>query len=181
MAITAGNILRKLSIKTGTAGNSLPQTDPNASLGKYISTTQISATALNNLWDDVSGAENAASDVEYRCWFVHNSHASLTLQGAVAYIFSEVAGGASVALAVDTTPASAISSASAQALSVADENTAPAGLTFSSVCVDINTALALGDIPAGYCKAIWERRTAANTAAVSNDGRVIRIAGGTAA
>lgn len=180
MAIVASDLKTKLSVKSGAAGNSTAGT-PAGSLGKYISTTEISGTALNNLFDDVSGAENEASDVEYRCFFIHNAHASLTLQGAVVYIYSEVSGGTAVALAVDSTAASAIGSASAQAMEVADESTAPADLTFYTSCVSLATALALGDIAAGSCKAIWVKRTAANTAAVANDGCVIRISGGTAA
>lgn len=181
MAIVARDIKFKLSIKTGSAGNSAAQSDVNASLGKYISTTELSGTALNNLFDDVSGAENAASDVEYRCIFVHNDHGSLTLYGAVAYIYSEVSSGTSVALAVDSTAASAIGASAAQALEVADESTAPTAITFYTSCVSLATALSLGDIPAGSCKAFWIRRTAANTAAVAADGCVIRVSGGTAA
>ena len=180
MAIVAGDILKKLSVKTGEAGNSTAGT-PAGSLGKYISTTELSGTSLNNLFDDVSGAENEASDVEYRCLFIHNAHGSLTLQGAVIYIYSEVSGGTAVALAVDTTAASAIGSASAQALEVADESTAPAGLSFSTSCVSLATALAMGNIAAGQCKAVWVKRTAANTAAVAADGMVLRVSGGTAA
>jgi hypothetical protein len=78
--ITSSDLKLKLSIKTGSAGNSQAQGDPNASLGKYISTTEITDATLDNLFDDVSGDENAAGTVEYRCLFVHNAHASLTLQ-----------------------------------------------------------------------------------------------------
>jgi hypothetical protein len=180
MAIVASELGYYLSLKTGVAGNASAQADPNESLGKYVSTTELSGTALNNLFDDVSGAENEASDVEYRCVFVRNKNASLTLQGAVAYIYSEVSGGTSIAISVDTTAASAIGASAAQALEVADESTAPTGLSFSSP-VTLATGLSLGNIAAGYCKALWIRRTAANTAAVANDGGVIRVSGGTAA
>jgi hypothetical protein len=181
MAISGDtDILYRLSTKSGSAGNSLSQGDPNASLGKYISLTDWSATALNNLFDNVSGSENAASDVEYRCIFVLNNHGSLTLQGPVAYISAEVAGGCSVAIGVDTTAASLKGASSAQAVSAADESSAPAGISFSSPTT-VATGLALGDIAAGYCKAIWVRRTAANTVAVDADGFTLTIAGGTAA
>ena len=179
MAIVAGDILKKLSVKTGEAGNSTAGT-PAGSLGKYISTTELSGTSLNNLFDDVSGAENEASDVEYRCLFIHNAHGSLTLQGAVIYIYSEVSGGTAVALGVDTTAASAIGSSSAE-LEVADESTAPAGVSFSTSCVSLATALSMGNIAAGQCKAVWVKRTAAKTAAVAADGMVLRVSGGTAA
>mgnify|MGYP007046557095 CR=1 FL=1 len=131
-AITSGEILLKRSIKTGTAGNQSAQTDANASLGKYISTTQWTGGSANDLFDDISGAENAASTVDYRCIFVHNSNAANALQNAVVYLSSEVAGGASIAVGADTTAASALGSASAQALEVANETTAPSGVSFSS-------------------------------------------------
>jgi hypothetical protein len=181
MAITASDILFKLSIKTGSAGNSSAQGDPNASLGKYISTTQVSGTALNNVFDNVSGSENAASENEYRCVFVHNAHATLTLENAKVWINAETAGGASVAVAADSTAASAIGSASAQALEIANEDTAPAGpLTFSSP-TSYATGVALGNIPAGQCKAFWIRRTTANTTALDNDGLTWEVGGDTAA
>ena len=180
MAITSSDIKYKLSIKTGSAGNSAAQPDPNASLGKYISTTEISGTALNNLFDDISGDENAASEAEYRCIFIHNAHASLTLQSPVVWIQSEVAGGAAVAISVDTTAASAIGSSSAQAKEVADENTAPSSQTFSSPTTK-GAGLSLGDIPAGSCRAVWIRRTAANSAAANADGVTLRVEGDTGA
>lgn len=179
MPIAASDILFKYSTTAGTAGNSNPGTAAG-SLGKYISTTEITSGVLNNLFDDVTGDENAASDVEYRCFFVHNNHGSLTWQNVVVWINAEVAGGADTAIAVDTTAASAIGSASAQALEIADEDTAPSGLTFSSP-TSKGTGLAVGDIQAGYCKAIWVRRTATNSSALSNDGATLRVEGDTAA
>jgi hypothetical protein len=180
MAITATDILFKLSTTAGSAGNSTAQSDPNLSLGKYISTTQVTDATLHNLFDVVTGDENAASDVEYRCIFVHNAHASLTWQAPVVWLSAEVSGGASAAISVDTTAASAIGASSAQAKQVADENTAPSSQTFSSPTSKA-AGLALSDIAAGSCRAIWIRRTAANTAALNNDGVTIRCEGDTAA
>lgn len=179
MPIVASDIKLKLSVKTGSAGNSTAGT-PAGSLGKYISTTEISAVALNNLFDDVTGDENAASDVEYRCVFVHNAHATLTLLGAVVWLDAEVAGGTAAAISVDTTAASAIGATAAQAKEIADEGTAPTSQTFSSPTTKA-TGLAIGDIPAGSCRAVWVRRTAANTAALDNDGFTLAVAGDTAA
>jgi hypothetical protein len=180
MAITATDILFKLSTTAGSAGHSTAQADPNASLGKYISTTQITDASLHNLFDVVTGDENAASDVEYRCIFVHNAHASLTWQAPVVWLSAEVSGGAVAAISVDTTAASAIGAAPAQAKQVADESTAPATQTFTAPTTK-GTGLALADIPAGSCRAIWIRRAAANTAALNNDGVTIRVEGDTAA
>ena len=180
MAITATDLLFKLSVKTGAAGNSTAQGDPNQSLGKYISTTALT-TSLNGLFDNISGAENAASTVDYRCVFIHNNHGSLTYQNAVVYMSAEVAGGANVAIAVDNIAASAVGSASAQAAEIATETTAPTGVgTFSSPTT-AGAGLSLGSIAAGSCKAVWVRRTATNSAALDADGFTLAISGDTAA
>lgn len=183
MAITATDLLFKHSTTAGAAGNSTAGT-PAGSLGKYISTTELSGTAQNNLFDDVSGAENAASDVEYRCFFLHNAHATLTYQNAVVYLSGgDPAGGANVAIAVDSTAASAIGSASAQALQIADEGdsgTALSGLTFSAPTT-AGTGLSLGNIGPGQCRAVWVRRSATNSAAVTGETVTLAVSGDTAA
>ncbi len=181
MAITAADIKFKLSIKTGSAGNSLPQTDPDASLGKYISTTEITDATLDNLFDDVTGDENAASDIEYRCFFVHNTHATLTWTDVMVWISAEVSGGANAAIGIDDKAASAIGASDAQAEEVADEETAPGGGVSFSSPTSKATGLSLGDLAPGYCRAIWVRRTAANSAALNNDGVTISCEGDTSA
>ena len=153
---------------------------PGASLGKYISTSTIADATLNALFDDISGAENAASTVDYRCVFIHNSNAANALQNAVIWLSAEVAGGASIAIGVDPTAASAIGSASAQAVTIASETTAPAGVSFSSPTT-AGTGLSLGTIPSGQCKAVWFRRTAANSAALNSDGVTWSVQGDTGA
>lgn len=176
-AITSGEILLKRSVAAA-AGNTTAQADPNASLGDQVSTTQWTGGSANDLFDDVTGAENAASDVEYRCVFVHNTNGANVLENAVVYLSAETAGGASIAVGADPTAASAVGSASAQAVTIADENTAPAGVTFSSPTT-AETGVALGNIGVGQVKAFWVRRTAANTAALSNDGVTIAVTGDT--
>lgn len=174
MAVAASDVLIKHSVKTGSAGNSTAQADPNASLGKYISTTQVS-TAANGAFDNITGAENAASTVDYRCHFVHNAHATLTIENVGVYLSAEVALGASVALAVDNIAVSVIGATGAQAAEIANETTAPSGVgTFSSPTT-AGTALSLGTIPAGSCRAFWIRRTAANSAALDADGYTLGV------
>lgn len=180
MAIANTDILMKLSITSGAAGNAAAQTDPNASIGKYVSTTTMAAGALG-LFDNVSGPENAASDVEYRCVFVLNNHATLTYYSAVVYLSAEVSGGTSCAIATDNVAASAKGASSAQAALVANETTAPTACSAFSSPTTRATGLSLGDIPAGQVRAFWVKRTAANTGAVDADGVTLAIAGDTAA
>jgi hypothetical protein len=178
MAITATDILYKFSVSAA-AGDTTVGTAAG-SLGDQISTTQITDATLHNLFDVVTGDENAASEAEYRCFFVHNNHGSLTWENVVVWLSAETAGGAVAAISVDTTGVTAKGSASAQAKTIANENTAPATQTFSSPTTK-GTGLSIGNIPAGSVAAIWVRRTAANTAALDLDGVTIRCEGDTAA
>lgn len=176
-AITSGEILLKYSVSAA-AGNTTAGT-ANTSLGDQISTTAWAGGALNDLFDDISGAENAASTVDYRCIFVHNSNASNILENAVVYLSAEVAGGASIAIATDNLAASAIAAASAQAAAIGTETTAPSGVSAFSSPTTIGTGLSLGNIGIGQCKAFWIRRTASNSAALSADGVTIAVTGDT--
>lgn len=171
MPIVASDILFKYSV-AASAGDTTAGTAAT-SLGDQISTTQIASQLL---FDDVSGAEAAAGDVEYRCFFVHNNHASLTLQGAVFTLTSQVAGGGAIDVGLDPTATSAKGSASAQAVTVANESTAPAGVTFSA------GPLTIGDLAPGQVKAVWARRTVtAGAAAVTGDGFDWSVTGDTLA
>jgi hypothetical protein len=175
-AITSAELLWKYSVAAA-AGDTTAGTAAG-SLGDQISTTQIPDATLNAIFDDISGAENAASAVDYRCPFIHNTNGANALENAVAYISSEVAGGASISIGADPTPASAVGSGAAQALSIADETTAPAGVTFSAPTT-AGAGISLGNIPAGQCKPFWVRRSAANTSALTGDGVTLAIAGDT--
>jgi len=185
MAIVTSDIKIRYSTKSGSAGNSLTSSAA-ASLGKYMSTTEPTDASANNLFDDVSGDENTASDVEYRCIFVHNTHGTLALTSTVVWLSADVTGGANHALGVDPAAASAQASATAQAASAADESTAPSPtVTFtnyaSGSALDIKArGLSVGDIPALSCRAIWVRRTAANSSALNSDGGTITVEGETA-
>jgi len=177
-AIVAADILFKYSTASGAAGNTTAST-PAASLGKYISTSAWAGGSANDLFDDISGAENAASTVDYRCIFIHNSNAANALQNAVAYLSAEVAGGASIAIAVDNLAASNIGASPAQSATIATETTTPSGVGAFSSPTTAGTGIALGTIGTGQCRAIWVRRTASNSAALSNDGVTIAVSGDT--
>ena len=174
MPITGTDIVLRHSVKTGAAGDSTAGTQAG-SLGKYVSQTPV-GTGANAKFDDISGAENAASEAEYRCFFVLNNHATLTMINAVVYLQAEVAGGANIAIAVDNIAASAKASASAQAAEILNEDTAPSGVSAFSSPTTIATGLALGNIGPGQVKGVWMRRTATNSAAVDNDGETLGIA-----
>lgn len=173
-AIVASDLVYRFTTTAGAAGDTTAGT--NAGLGKYASTTAWTGGTLHDLFDAISGAENASSQVDYRPLAVLNNNGANVAQSPSLYLSSEVSGGASIAIAVDSTASLAKGSSSAQLLTIASDVTAPAGpLSFSSPTTD-GTGLALGDIAIAFVKGIWLRRTAANTAALSADGVTLGLA-----
>jgi hypothetical protein len=172
MPIAATDIEYRLS---GGANN----TDPNASLGGAMSTLAggLIATGVdNNLFDDVSGDEAAVGRTEYRGFYVRNNHGALTWQGVVAWLSALTTSADTefdIGLAVE-----AVNTAMA---TIANETTAPAGVTFSRPTTKA-TGLVIGNIPAGQFKGIWIRRTVNPGAAAFNaDAGTVSVSGDTAA
>lgn len=169
MAIVASDIKLYLS---GGGSN----TDPNAALGGAISSTQITDDTVQNLFDNVSGTESAAGVTEYRCFYVKNTHGTLTLQSSVIWIETQTPStDSSIEIALGTAAISGTEQ------TVANEGTAPTGTTFTALTGSGN-ALTIGDLAAGAYKAIWVKRIiTAGAAAYDNDSVVIKVRGDTAA
>ena len=161
MAIISTDIQYRLS---GGASNS----DPAASLGGVKS-----STAASNYFDDVSSAEASAGDTEYRCVYVHNAHATLTLIGAKVFIQTNTPSS-------DTDVAIGLGSSAINGTeqTVADESTAPTGVSFSAPTTFAG-GLAIGDLVAGAHKAVWVRRTVNAGAAAYADSFTLRVQGDT--
>lgn len=172
MPIVTGDIVFRLS---GGASN----TDPSAALGGAKSTVAggiINKTALNNIFDDTSGDEGAAGDVEYRCIYIENAHGTLTWGAIKAWIETQSASPSS-AFALGLDPAGV----GGTATTVADEDTAPAGVTFSSPA-DKASGITVPDLAAGADIPLWLRKTiTAGAAAANSDGPGYRIQGDTGA
>lgn len=167
MAIVAGDIDFHLSGATGT---------PATSLGGAIHATQITDATTHNLFDVVSSAETTAGDTEYRCLYVKNNHGTLTLQSAGIYINTQTpSADTSVEIALGTSAVNGIEQ------TVADESTAPTGVTWTALTGSGN-ALSIGDIPAGQHKAIWVKRiVSAAASAYTDDSGIFTVTGDTAA
>ena len=177
-AIVAGDIITRYTVTTGAAGDSVANTTVSTFLGKYAATSIWTGGSLNDLFPDISGAQNAASQVDYAGLAVLNNNASNILQNAVAYISAETALGAVIAIGADTTAASAKGAAGAQLVTIASSTTAPAGASFSAPTT-LGTGIALGAIGIAQVKGLWIRRTASASAALSADGFTLAVAGDT--
>jgi hypothetical protein len=95
----------------------------------------------------------------------------------VVWVSAETPGGVNIAIGLD--PAGVGNgSTTGVATTVANENTAPAGVTFSTP-TSKGTGLAITDLAPGTGRAIWLRRTATNSAAIDNDSATLSFEGDT--
>lgn len=162
MPITSTDIVYRLS---GGAANA----DPLLSIGGAKSSVASSAT----IFDDVSSAEAAAGDVEYRLVYVHNAHATLDYLSAAIWIQTQTP-----SVSTDVAIGLAAAGLNGTETAVANENTAPAGVTFSAPAT-FGAGLALGTVPAGQHYGVWVRRTVNAGAALTSDGFTLRVQGDT--
>lgn len=169
MPIVSGDIHYRYS---GGSANSAPGT----SLGGAKSSVSITSASLNNLFDNVAGDEAASGDVEYRCVYLHNNHATITWESVVVWIDTNTP---SSDTTVDIGLGSAAISGTEQ--TVANESTAPTGVTFTAPGSK-GAGLSVGNLGPGAHKAIWLRRTvSAAASAYNSDSVILRAEGDTAA
>lgn len=176
MPITNTDTKLRLTNPALSAGNGGAQANPNNSLGKYSSTTDLVDNSLNNLYDNVSGGESAAGMTDYRCLALYNSHATLTWEGVTIWLESDVAGGGTVRMGLDPQGVVAYNSSSAQGATIGSETTPPSGVTFSNP--SSGSPLTIGNMGPQTVILIWiERTVAAATSALNNDGSTVHARG----
>ncbi len=126
---------------------------------------ELTDDTLNNIWDNVSAGDADAGDTEFRCTYVKNTHATLSVANVKVEIATdptesnwEIALGAAGKNGTET--------------AVANEDTAPATPTFGT------TALELGTLAAGDFYPIWIKRIViAGAGAATPDSGLLRILG----
>lgn len=151
MTVVTADILLKLS---GGSSNA----DPNGALGGAKSSVSVSTSVpLNNLFDNVSDAEAVAGDTEYRCVYIVNTNGTDTLNLASVYITSNTPS-ADDAIQIGLDPAGVGDGvASGVATVIANENTAPTGVTFTTAA-NLAAALAIGTLTHGQSIGLWFKR-----------------------
>jgi hypothetical protein len=161
MPIVTGNIQMRLS---GGSGN----TDPNASLGGVMSSTAVVNAVVDNLFDSITAAEALAGDTSYRGIYFRNNNASLTLRRT--YLFTA---GALTLLSFG------FITKNTDLEVIADEYTAPAGITFQfyNNIDKLETFQDLG--PAEYM-GVWVRRISPSSSTAQTPSRSITLGGVTA-
>ena len=162
MAIVAGDLKMYL---TGGAANA----DPLLSLGGVTSSVQFTDNTLDKLFASVGPAEALAGATKYRALTFKNTSA-LTAYAASIHISQE-------STSADTTVEIAYDATGTQ--DVADEDTAPTGVAFSTP-LSLGAGLALGDVAASGVKRIWFKRTVTAGAAQAADEGKFTITVGSA-
>lgn len=134
-------------------------TDANASIGGAISST----AAPSGLFDNKTSAEAAAGRTEYRCIYLKNTHASITGTAVKVWIKTNTPG-ADTAITIGLGAAAVSGTETA----VANETTAPSGVTFSTAADEAN-ALAIADLAPGATRALWVKLVVNAGAAATTD------------
>ncbi len=167
MTLQTGQLVTLLTNPALAAGYGGVQADPQASLGKFASTTQAATNISNNLFGAVSATGVTAGQTDYRCVAVANLSTVDTALSAAVYI-SDAAGGGRYSLGLDPMGVVDLASAAAQGASIASGLVAPAGVSFSDPTAA--APLSIGNIPPQKCVLVWVRCViAAGTPGTSND------------
>ena len=140
---------------TGGAANA----DPDASLGGDTSSEELSATALNNLFDNVTPDEiESGAYVDYRAIAIVND-GDATAKHVELYLTDTVNAESILALWYDSTGTQ----------SIVDEDTEPTGASGNWTTPLVGSKMSLGDLAAGEEHRIWVRRTVDQDATNLND------------
>ena len=145
------------------------------SLGGAITENEVPSSGTNIIFDNVDASEAESGDVEYRCIYIKNTHPSDTLYDARVFIAQDtVSEDDEIDIGLDS------AGKNGTATSIADESTAPSGVTFSHPTT-YDDGLQLGDLGPGEYYAIWIRRTVnAGASALANNNYMIKVQGQTA-
>lgn len=154
MPISASDIQFKLS---GGAANA----DGNASLGGAKSSVNV-PTTLDALFDQTNETEAAAGDVEYRCIYITNAYAQTMVNGKAYLSANTPSASTTMAIGLGTAAVNATEQ------TVANESTAPAGVTFSEPATQ-GAGLTIPSLPTGQHIALWIRRTVTAAAVATNN------------
>jgi hypothetical protein len=141
-----------------------------------MSSVEITDNVDNNLFDDVSGVESAAGDIEYRGFYVLNNHGTLALSDARIYISALTS---STTTEIDL--GIAVEAVNVNMASIANESTAPGSVTFTrpttyagGLAINSTTGLV-----AGARRGIWIRRTVDAASPAALDTGTIKVEGDT--
>jgi len=149
--------------------NAATQSTPGISLGGIMSANEVSSTALNNIYDDVSPAERISGiPKEYRAIDVYNS-GDATAEAVQIYMSVDTASTYTVLhIGHDATNNPHVAGWNGELLSTDTTDPASPVITFAERTS--TSKLALPNIPAGSaCRVFFKRIVTANAVNMAND------------
>lgn len=113
--------------------------------------------ALSNVFSNVSALNSLVGSVTYRCIYLVNNNGTIGTTAGKVWVGQLTTGPDEIDIGVSATGAGD-GVTTGLAVTIANENTAPAGVTFSRP-LSYSTGLALPDLAPGQSVGIWQRRT----------------------
>jgi hypothetical protein len=151
-------------------------TNSNSTGGAIDTNAAIVHNTEHNLFDVVAASESSTGDTEYRCLYVKNISSRSVLQNSKIWIYANTPSTFS-----DVTIGLGTSAISGTEQTIANEGTAPAGVSFTTAD-GMSNALSIGNLIAGQHKAVWVKRVInAASLAYDNDNFTLAFAGDTVA
>ena len=143
-------------------------------LGGPITGTEVVNGTVHNIFSKVEADEALAGSTSYQCVYLKNTHSTLTLLEAVAFLTSNTPSlSTTVAIGLGT------SDVGGTEQTIPNSGSAPTGVTFTE---NLNEVLVKGDVPAGLHFALWLKRVVnPDTGAFLGDGVAISVQGKTEA
>jgi len=132
---------------------------------------KLTSGVLNNIFPDLTGAQNRDLAVSHRAVAIVNNHATLTLTNARIWFRTVDPGGAGFAIALDSL---GVVAKTAQIIET------PSGLTFTSPTTS-GTGLLVSSLAPGQAVGLWIRRVATASAKRKPERNVLTITGTTPA
>jgi hypothetical protein len=178
MAISPTEIRWYLSSPNASTGYSQIGT-PGNSLGKWMSTTQVSGVPVDDLFLDLNPAQNVSLQVDYQCVFLANFTVTIdSMRNPYVWMPSQyyTFGGANLFLAVDPIGPLPYNSPLQQAQAINSNTTMPSVVGWYGVSPTYNPGgLLVPDIPPGYAVAVWIQRTATNSPALTPQSLSLQV------
>ena len=161
MAIVAADLKMYL---TGGSGN----TDPLASFGGAVSSTELTNNSLNNLWADITGDQAGTGRTRYRCVAIKNTHATLTLTSSKLWIDTNTTSTSdTITIGLD------LAGVNATPNTIANETTAPSPAVTFVTAVDKANGLSVGSVAAGQYYGVWIKNVVDVSASASTANQYI--------
>lgn len=152
---------------------------PGNSLGKFMSTTQVSNTSIDDLFLDISAPENVALQIDYQCVFLANFTVTAdSMRNPYVWMPNNqyTFGAAIIDIAVDPLGPQPYASTSVQAQTIVNSTTIPTVVGWYGVSPTYNPGgLLVPDIPPGYAVAVWIQRTATNSPATTPQSLSLQV------